>query len=43
MEPLVEVHTLEELTRAISAGARILGVNNRDLKPSRYACKPLTI
>jgi len=32
MEPLVEAHTLEELTRAISAGARILGVNNRDLK-----------
>src|SRR5438876_944916 len=32
MEPLVEVHTAEELTRAISAGARIIGVNNRDLK-----------
>jgi indole-3-glycerol phosphate synthase len=32
MEPLVEVHTLEELTRALSAGARIIGVNNRDLK-----------
>ena len=32
MEPLVEVHTLEELTRAMAAGARIFGVNNRDLK-----------
>jgi indole-3-glycerol phosphate synthase len=32
MEPLVEVHTREELTRALSAGARIIGVNNRDLK-----------
>jgi indole-3-glycerol phosphate synthase len=32
MEPLVEVHTLDELTRALSAGARIIGVNNRDLK-----------
>src|SRR5215469_1081731 len=32
MEPLVEVHTAEELDRALTAGARILGVNNRDLK-----------
>jgi indole-3-glycerol phosphate synthase len=32
MEPLVEVHTREELTRALDTGARILGVNNRDLK-----------
>ena len=32
MEPLVEVHTREELTRALGASARILGVNNRDLK-----------
>src|SRR5712671_4406459 len=32
MEPLVEVHTGEELDRALSAGARIIGVNNRDLK-----------
>ena len=32
MEPLVEVHTREELRRAVGAGARILGVNNRDLK-----------
>jgi indole-3-glycerol phosphate synthase len=32
MEPLVEVHTREELERALGAGARILGVNNRDLR-----------
>ncbi len=32
MEPLVEVHTREELARVVDAGARILGVNNRDLR-----------
>ena len=32
MEPLVEVHTSSELDRAVAAGARIIGVNNRDLK-----------
>jgi indole-3-glycerol phosphate synthase len=32
MEPLVEVHTAEELGRAIGAGAKIIGVNNRNLK-----------
>jgi indole-3-glycerol phosphate synthase len=32
MEPLVEVHTRAELDRALSADARILGVNSRDLK-----------
>src|SRR5579864_1407237 len=32
MEALVEVHTREELARALSAGARIIGVNNRDLR-----------
>jgi indole-3-glycerol phosphate synthase len=31
MEPLVEVHTGEELERALAAGARIVGVNNRNL------------
>jgi indole-3-glycerol phosphate synthase len=32
MEPLVEVHTDLELGRALAADARIVGVNNRDLK-----------
>jgi len=32
MEPLVEVHTREELDRVIDAGATVIGVNNRDLK-----------
>ncbi|HWW17395.1 MAG TPA: indole-3-glycerol phosphate synthase TrpC [Candidatus Saccharimonadales bacterium] len=32
MEPLVEVHSKSELDRALAADARILGVNNRDLK-----------
>ncbi len=32
MEPLVEVHSREELRRAIAADARIIGVNNRDLR-----------
>jgi indole-3-glycerol phosphate synthase len=31
MEPLVEVHTAEELERVLAAGTRIIGVNNRDL------------
>src|SRR5579859_3421382 len=31
MEPLVEVHTESELDRALEAGARIVGVNNRNL------------
>jgi indole-3-glycerol phosphate synthase len=31
MEPLVEIHTREELARALGAGARIVGVNARDL------------
>jgi len=31
MEPLVEIHTAGELDRALAAGARMLGVNNRDL------------
>jgi indole-3-glycerol phosphate synthase len=32
MEPLVEVHTKAELDRALAAEARIVGVNNRDLR-----------
>jgi indole-3-glycerol phosphate synthase len=31
MAALVEVHTADELERALTAGARIVGVNNRDL------------
>ncbi len=31
MDALVEVHTAEELGRAVQAGARVIGVNNRDL------------
>jgi indole-3-glycerol phosphate synthase len=32
MEALVEVHSRKELERALAAGARIVGVNNRDLR-----------
>src|SRR5215813_4366476 len=32
MEPLVEVHTREELDLSVAAGAKIIGVNNRDLR-----------
>src|SRR5262249_21209273 len=32
LTPLVEVHTEEEVERAVAAGARIVGVNARDLK-----------
>ncbi|UUV18664.1 indole-3-glycerol phosphate synthase TrpC [Fusobacteria bacterium ZRK30] len=32
MDALVEVHTKEEVERAIIAGAEIIGINNRDLK-----------
>ncbi|HKQ88074.1 MAG TPA: indole-3-glycerol phosphate synthase TrpC [Candidatus Acidoferrales bacterium] len=32
MEALVEVHSREELERAKAAGAKIIGVNNRDLR-----------
>jgi len=32
MEPLVEVHTHAEMDRALAMGARIIGVNNRDLR-----------
>ncbi|CAM9625132.1 unnamed protein product [Pylaiella littoralis] len=31
MEPLVEVHTDEEMRIALNAGARVIGVNNRNL------------
>lgn len=32
LDVLVEVHTLDELQKSLSAGAVIIGVNNRDLK-----------
>jgi indole-3-glycerol phosphate synthase len=32
LAPLVEVHTEEELVRAVDAGAKIIGVNARNLK-----------
>jgi indole-3-glycerol phosphate synthase len=32
LECLVEVHTLKELDTALSSGAEIIGINNRDLK-----------
>ena len=31
LDVLLEVHTLEELERAVKVGAKIIGVNNRDL------------
>jgi indole-3-glycerol phosphate synthase len=35
LDALVEVHTSEELRRAVKTGARIIGVNNRDLRTFR--------
>jgi indole-3-glycerol phosphate synthase len=32
LDALVEVHTSEDLRRALNTGARIIGVNNRDLR-----------
>ena len=32
MTPLVEVHTEEEMKRAVAAGAECIGINNRNLK-----------
>lgn len=32
MEALVEVHNEQELARALTAGARVVGINNRDLR-----------
>ncbi|MBI4431367.1 MAG: indole-3-glycerol phosphate synthase TrpC [Candidatus Omnitrophica bacterium] len=32
IDPLVEVHTEQELNRALECGANLIGINNRDLK-----------
>jgi len=32
MEALVEVHNEQELARALTAGAKVIGINNRDLR-----------
>ena len=39
LDALVETHTSGELRRALNAGARIIGVNNRDLKTFRVSLK----
>jgi len=35
LDAVIEVHTSQELFRAVNAGARIIGVNNRDLRTFR--------
>ena len=37
LHPLTEVHTAEELNRAVTAKASIVGINNRDLKTFRVS------
>ncbi len=35
MEPLVEVNNADEMDRALAGGARVIGINNRDLRNFR--------
>jgi indole-3-glycerol phosphate synthase len=37
LDALIEVHTSEELRRALNAGAKIIGINNRDLSTFRVS------
>jgi indole-3-glycerol phosphate synthase/phosphoribosylanthranilate isomerase len=39
LDAVVEVHTLEELHRAVMTGAKLIGVNNRDLGTFRTSLK----
>ena len=40
VDALVEVHDRSELDRALAAGSRIVGVNNRDLKTLAVSLQP---
>jgi indole-3-glycerol phosphate synthase len=39
LDAVIEVHTSEELRRALKTGARLIGVNNRDLRTFRTSLK----
>ena len=39
LDAVIEVHTSEELHRALETGARLIGVNNRDLRTFRTSLK----